>query len=524
MSNQRDPHRQSNGSRQRPSSAAPARAQARPFSRRPARLSRRRLLEAALAAGVGGLVWPVESLRAQPRTVEPADRRLLFVFCAYGGASIIDSFLPIVDSEVGDPELAARLNTFPERQVQQLPGSNIRSVRPLDNYLFFAPPIDMGRLVERHGEDMAVIAHEATTVNHGVGQQRSLSGAGINRGRTLMEEMAMQYGGGLPLPSCNMAVDGYAYHGVDPEVPTEARHEIISTPALFATGTHGFRALGGAPEAALIERARRVRSRLDESSVFGRTFAGSTRLQRYLESRRLVQSSIEPANLLDKLLLVDSAGVDERYGLAASPLTAELRGRFPELETDNTQAQIALGFLLAYHGVSTSAVMGMRTDPVLHGNSLVGSPIAFDYSHSAHPVTQSLMWGRTVEMVDGLISLLKAHDYLGDPSLGKMWDRSLVYIATEFGRDKLRPPGAPVWGSGHHLNNGSVLLSPLLRGNAVYGGVDPRTGLTYGFDPQTGRPDPSSRLQEGDLYSIIAQALQLDFPGRRSFDAVVRGA
>jgi len=487
-------------------------------------LTRREVLGLVAAAGIGGLVWPSASAQAQPRAVDPRDRRLLFVFCAQGGASIIDSFLPIVDAEVGDPELAATLNVFPAAQVEQRPGSNIRSVKPFDDYLFFKPPVDMGRLIERHGQDMVVVAHEGTTVNHTVGQQRSLNGNGINRGRTLMEEMALRYGGGLALPSTNMAADGYLRHGADASVPNEARHEVVSTPLLFATGTHGYRALAGAPDPALIAQARAARDRLDQASVFSRTFAGSPRLAHYLTSRGLVSSSLEPANLLDKLLLVDPATVDPKYGLEPSPLAAELRQLFPNMDEDTTQAQIALGFLLAYNGVSTSAVMGLRADPVLHGSDIVGAPIAFDYSHTAHPIVQSLMWGRTAELVDGLIGLLKRYDYLGDPAHGKMWDRSLVYVATEFGRDKKRPAGNPIWGTGHHLNNGSVMFSPLLNGNAVYGGVDPTTGITYGFDPMTGRPDPERRLFEGDVYSIIAQALGLDFPGRRSFDALVRSA
>src|SRR5688572_31095243 len=75
-------------------------------------LTRRQLFGLAAAAGIGGLVWPSASAQAQARRVDPRDRKLLFVFCAYGGASIIDSFLPIVDSEVGDAELAASLNVF----------------------------------------------------------------------------------------------------------------------------------------------------------------------------------------------------------------------------------------------------------------------------------------------------------------------------------------------------------------------------------------------------------------------------
>ncbi|HVZ34157.1 MAG TPA: hypothetical protein VG963_17140, partial [Polyangiaceae bacterium] len=91
------------------------------------------------------------------------------------------------------------------------------------------------------------------------------------------------------------------------------------------------------------------------------------------------------------------------------------------------------------------------------------------------------------------------------------------------GRDKTRSKDAAAWGTGHHMNNGSVLISPLLQGNAIYGGVDPKTGLTYGFDPQTGTPDKQQSLAEGDVYSILAQALALDFPGRRNFPALLRG-
>lgn len=491
---------------------------------RPQGLTRREWLGLAAAAGVGGLAWPSSSAHAQQRSVAPQDRKLLFVFCAMGGASIIDSFLPIVDTEVGDAALAATLNVYPESLVEQLPGSNIRSVRPLDDYLFFSRPSPMGRLVERHGQDMVVVTHEGTTVNHTVGQQRALNGNGINRGRTLMEEMALQFGGGLALPSCNMAADGYLRHGSDASVPTEARHEVISAPQLFATGTHGYRAIPGAPDASLIAQARAVRERLDRSSVFGQTFAGSPRLSRYLASRGLVESSLEPAGLLDKLLLIDTSRLDPSFGVEPSAMSNELRQRFPNMDEDSGQAQLALGFLLTYHGVSTSAVMGLRADPVLHGNDIVGAPIAFDYSHTVHPITQSVMWGRTAELLDTFITLLKTHDYLGDPALGKMWDRSLVYVATEFGRDKRRPAGAAQWGTGHHLNNGSILLSPLLKGNAVYGGVDPQTGLTYGFDPVTGAPDRNRTLAEGDIYSLIAHALGLDFPGRRAFDAVVRNA
>src|SRR5262249_35607245 len=157
-----------------------------------------------------------------------------------------------------------------------------------------------------------------------------------------------------------------------------------------------------------------------------------------------------------------------KYGITPDPMIEGLRQSLPNMDADKAQAQIALGFLMAYHGVSTSITMGFNTEPLVESDgSISGAPIAFDFSHNLHRIVQSMMWCPTAAIVDTLITLLKTHDYLGDPSLGRMWDRSLVYIATEFGRDKKRPSGATSWGTAHSLNNGSVLISPLLKGNAV---------------------------------------------------------
>lgn len=492
------------------------------------RLSRRRVMQlgaaGAVAASASALLGlPRRARSAMPAPVAPEDRKLLFVFCAYGGASIIDSFMPIVESEVSDPELAGTLNVFPDSLIEQRPGSNIRSVKLLDDYSFYDTPPEMAPLIARHGQDMVVMAHDVSSVNHTVGQQRSLNGAGVNRGRTIMEEVAMRYGGGMPLPSCNMSVEGYVRHGTDASVPQEARHEIIATPVLFATGTHGYRGLAGVPGEKLIARARGVREELDRRSLFGRTFRDDARLGKYLYARNEIGMSLEHADMIDKLLLLDTSQVDPKYGLQTSELATELRDRLPLIDQDNIQAQIALGFLMAYYGISGSVALGHKPDPVVLEDKVVGTPIAFDFSHNLHRMVQSIMWGRTAQLLDQLIALLKTYDYMGDPALGKMWDRSLVYVATEFGRDKVRPAGAGTWGTSHHLNNGSVLISPLLKGNAVYGGVDPDTGLTYGFDPVTGEPDRERTFTESDVYSVIAQALDIDFPGRVDFPAIVRG-
>lgn len=314
-------------------------------------------------------------------------------------------------------------------------------------------------------------------------------------------------------------------HGTDPSLPLEARHELIAAPLLFGAGTHGYRGVADAPSDALMARVRRARNELDQKSLFARTFSNDARRQRYLYTRDMLSPQLESASLFEKLLLLDTAGVDPKYGVRQDPLAQQLRGVLPNLEADRIEAQVGLGFLLAYHGVSTSVALGFPTDPyVTAAGAIQGSPLAFDFSHSSHREVQSLMWCRTAGVLDKLISLLKTHDYMGDPSLGKMWDRSLIYVATEFGRDKTRPFLSDAWGTGHDLNNGSLLISPLLKGNAIYGGVDPKTCKTYGCDPVSGKPTPDQQLNESDVYGIIAHALDLDAPGARKYPAIVRGA
>jgi hypothetical protein len=493
--------------------------------------SRRRILQllaASGAASLGGGIMRAPAAQAgevSMRTVEPRDRKLLFVLGALGGASIIDSFMPVAEGEVGDLLLAQTLNVFPDGQLVTPAQSKFRVPRQLEDYGIYAKPsYSIENFVQAHGADIAVVAHEVSSVNHAVAQQRALSGAGINRGRTLMEAMALRYGGGMVLPNCNMGSEGYTRHGADTSIPAEARHEMISAPLLFATGTHGYRGVAGAPEAAAVERARSARQALEQRSIFGRTFADDARRQKFLYVRNNLAPKIEGSGVFDKLLLMDPSKLDPKYGVKIDPLAQKVRGLLPEIETDRAQAQLALGFLLAYHGVSSSVTMGFSQDAyVSPSGKIVGSPIAFDFSHNSHRQTQSLMWGRSAGLLDILITLLKTHDYMGDPALGKMWDRSLVYMATEFGRDKKRPFLAGSWGTGHDLNNGSMLISPLLKGNAVYGGVDPKTCLTYGFNPETGAKAPDKVMGESDVYGIIAHALDLEAPAAKRFPGVVRG-
>ncbi|MEM9456619.1 MAG: hypothetical protein AAGF11_20745 [Myxococcota bacterium] len=491
------------------------------------RHSRRRFLTGlggalgATAAGTSLLGARARADGAEPEPVDPADRRLLFVVGALGGASIIDSFLPVSTDEISDPDAAASLNAYAPEQLVQPTGSNIRCVRPLGETAFLTSDYSIQDFLEAHYADMTIVTQEGTSVNHGVAQKRAMTGAGIDRGRTIAEAVAERYGLGLPLANCNMANGGYVEPGDDRGLAGYARSEIIASPMTYAMATHGSRGLVGAPPLGRIEQARAVREQLEEVSPFGQTYREAPLRERVLQMRREVAPQLEQLDAITKLMLMSPDDLSPEYGLEGSPLHDELRNAFPGLREDNWQQQGALAFALAYYGMTAASTISLSFSPAFVGDEIVGAPLAFDFSHSLHRPAQNVMWGRVLKVVDGLVNLLKRYDYLGDPSMGKMWDRSLIYIATDFGRDKVRPAGNPYFGTGHHLNNGTLLLSPLLQGNRVFGGVDPDTLLTYGFDGRTGEDRPDTLMREGEIYSLIAQAMDIDFSGRRDMSAVL---
>ena len=67
--------------------------------------------------------------------------------------------------------------------------------------------------------------------------------------------------------------------------------------------------------------------------------------------------------------------------------------------------------------------------------------------------------------------------------------------------------------------------SPMANGNTIYGGVDPNTGLTYGFDPMSGVPDPDRTMTEEELFAGILQVMRVDTSpaGLPNMAALVRG-
>lgn len=479
------------------------------------------LVGAGLAAG---LLRPRGRAHAQLRPAAAgAERRFLVVLCASGGASIIDSVLAIRASESASAET---INCFPDALVQGIDGSPLRAV-DLDSTNLAGIPMpfsaNQSNFVRKHHRDMMAVTWTRTSVNHGVGQRRAVTGNEAWNGRTLQEVNALFHGDGCLVPNAHLITgSGYTERGGDDTLPLVCYGEAIPDPALWPLALHGVHGIRHPVDPALLAKARALRDqKLEPAAPFARAFRDSPVLEHWQQLRGQRQAEVESAELIRKLMIyTDDELPLAANGLAASPDAQLVRERFPAFAEDPLEAQAALAFLLIKHGVSVSVTLGPGFDAVidddadlsggLQPGTIKNPPIAFDFSHQGHRTTQAFMWDRLLRVADALIDLLRAHEYENGQSL---WDRTLLYIASDFGRSKERPAGAPDFGSAHDLNNGVLLISPLVRGNSVLGGVDPDTGMTYGFDPHTGAPDPGRHMTEREIYAGIVHALGVDTAG-----------
>lgn len=483
------------------------------------KLNRRQLLRALGMCAAGGGATVSSLLHARRAVAQTPDKKpyFLIVIPAAGGGSIIDSALAI---RQGESPNAATLNTFPDAEVVNIANSPLRAVN-LQRSSAGSIPIpfraNQQQYLDRHKQDTMVVTVTGTSVNHRVAQKRSLTGNEIWNGRTLQEAVAKEYGAGFPLPNVNMSVDGYIERGNDYSIPSYCFHEPVADAMVWPVGLDGNKGLRDVPSRALIERARQVRNtQLDAASPFAQTFERSSRLALWNQQRGPAQEALETQDLIRKLMfLPNSPQIPlSDYGLLESPDGQRVREKFPNFLTDPLHAQACLAFLLIKHKVSVTVTLSPSFAVLLSlaDRELANPPLAFDYSHNAHRAAQAVMWQRIWRIIDGLADLLRGEQF--DAATGESyWDRTLVYVATEFGRDKRRQNGEDDFGTGHHLNNGYVIVSPLANGNRVLGGVDPATALTYGFDPQTGAPDRNRNMTEAEIYSGILHALRVDTSG-----------
>ncbi|MBK7756561.1 MAG: hypothetical protein IPI35_09150 [Deltaproteobacteria bacterium] len=478
-----------------------------------------RQLAALAGVGAGASLFNLEAIGQEAK-----DPRFLIVLCASGGGSIIDGPLALRESESANP---STVNCFPDSLVTGWSGSPFRAVDLSSDAIgpipapFSVKPSDF---FGRRREDLMVATLTGTSVNHQVAQRRSITGNEAWRGRTLQELVAWQYGAEAPIPNVHLVAGmGFNDSGTDATVPTYARRQIVADPLVWPLSLDGGRGVQGglSPEVLAAVRGHRD-NQFEPKTRFDQIFKSSPRLAEWKNLRGAPQAKIEDLDLITRLMLAPDGGNFPlgEYGLGSSPSGDAVRAVFPDYATDPLHAQAALAFLLLKYRVSVSVTLGPNFSFVfkeggeatngLPENSVLNPPLAFDFSHQGHRAGQAVVWSRLYQIIDGLMTLLKAEDF-GDGT--SFWDRTMIYVATEFGREKTRPSGAQEWGTGHDLNNGVMVFSPLVPGDTLLGGVDPDTGLTYGFDPVTGDPDPGRETAEAEIFAGLLGALDIDTSG-----------
>ena len=455
--------------------------------------------------------------------------KFLITLTAYGGASIIDSLMAVRRSEC--PQ-ASVLNVLEDADVRDVPGTPFRAVRQrgrLDS-IQLDYDADQFEFVRKHAQDMLVMTQTVTSVNHETAQWRAMTGNGAWGGRTLQEACAAYYGESMPLPNVALTTgSGFVRRGGDRTLESRFAAEVVPDPSTWPLSLSAVAGIQGAPSPGLMRHARAMRDEvLDAQGAFGQVFGASPRLRRWTQQRVEAASRLEGADLVSKLMVRgDSAAFPlGEYGVQSNPDLERLQQQFGAMQDDPVEAQAALAFLLLKHRVASAVTLGPNASSIFGpgggsgGINWIQTPIGFDYSHISHRGVQAFMWARVMSLADRLIELLKAEPFDDAESL---WDRTVLYIATDFGRIRTRPPNQTDWSSGHDLNNGVVVISPSVRGNTILGGVDPATTLTYGADLRTGAPAPGTHFNEAHAYALVAQALGIEgIPGLPDMSWAVR--
>ena len=250
-----------------------------------------------------------------------------------------------------------------------------------------------------------------------------------------------------------------------------------------------------------IAEARALRDGpLEAASPFSQTFQNSRIRRDLLVQRGTTDAEFEAQRLIEQLLYVPDLGEIlplSEYGIEENDEAWRIKDALPKsfptsttgAPSDRLQAQAALAYLMLRTGSTVAVTL---TEPGTDGF------LAFDNSHVDHRAAQATHWDRVLDVASRLIGLLETAPFVrsdGETD-GTMWDRTMIVFATEFGRDKWDTGGE--FGTGHHLNNGLLVVSPLLAGDQTLGATDPNNGFTTGFDVATGEPTSYSELGAGE--------------------------
>jgi hypothetical protein len=497
--------------------------------------SRRDVIKSAASASILGMSAQLGLSTSRRAEAAQAKPKFLIVFSMGGAASILDSFMAMKATEVsaqgGNP---ASLNCFDETnttvktKVSQPIDANGNPVASdlraatqegLTHSSLGNLPIDTSNqqaFLNANYKDMLVVPWFATSVNHSVAQHRSITGNDAWNGRTLQEVAALTYGASLPIPNLNLGTEGFAQPGIDHSIAEYAKNVAVTDALYFALGLSATSGLPGAPSAGALELARKFRNqRLEQASPFFKTFANNPAMKRWLNQRNQVLADYEGQNLVQRLSFLEGEGIKPSQG------ALDIRSQFSDFANDPLDAKAIVALLAITSGISSVVTLGTGfttvTKPTAPGtNPLTGilnTPIGFDLSHQNHRETQAMQWNRALKTAGRMIEFLKKTPY--GSSGETYWDHSVIYFATDFGRDRIRPEGSPTFSTGHNLENAALIVSPSAKGNSALGGiaVSP-TGNDlkfYGFNRSTGAKDPSAPIAtEKELYTSVLTLLDVD--------------
>src|SRR5688500_7578975 len=284
------------------------------------KLDRRQLLKGMSVLGAASLL--PRSARAQAK--EP---RFLIVLTGSGGASLIDSFLAIRESESAN---GSTINAYPDNAVLDIEGSPFRAIDSSGDSIGAIPvpyTAVQSEFVRKHKADIMVTTLTGTSVNHGIAQKRALTGNEAWAGRTLQELVSLNYGEGYAIPNVAMATGtAYIERGNDKSIPDWCFGEPVAQPALWPLGLHKTRGLE-VPDQRFIEMARALRDdKLDPESRFTRIFKNSPKLDLW-RTQRGQTKRLEMDDLITKLMLFSDSPEYPltAHGLDESPSGAQVR-------------------------------------------------------------------------------------------------------------------------------------------------------------------------------------------------------